>query len=169
MIRGLWNRRVDAIIDVKLGDADADTYKYEPTTSLLTRREEIEKDKHAKHRHSRPTETFFSVYSFSERNATEGSPLVALSHSSRFTAREKRERTPFREIQGARVKTGRDRKSPCRDGPNSRTIRGPRLIGPPAGTGAGPGTGNRGFGPARLKLRDRATPRTRPRTPPNPG
>ena len=25
MIRGLWYRQVDAIIDVKLGDADADT------------------------------------------------------------------------------------------------------------------------------------------------
>ena len=27
MIRGLWYRQFDAIIDVKLGDSDADTYK----------------------------------------------------------------------------------------------------------------------------------------------
>ena len=26
IMRGLWNRQVDAIIDVKLGDADADRY-----------------------------------------------------------------------------------------------------------------------------------------------
>ena len=36
MIPGLWDRQVDAIIDVKLGDGDdADTYKYEPMTALL--------------------------------------------------------------------------------------------------------------------------------------
>ena len=28
MARGLWDCQVDVIIDVKLGDADADTYKY---------------------------------------------------------------------------------------------------------------------------------------------
>ena len=37
MVRGLWDRQVDAIIDVKIGDADSDMYKYEPTTALLTR------------------------------------------------------------------------------------------------------------------------------------
>ena len=46
MIQGLWDRQVDAIIDVKLGDADADMYKYEPMTSLLSRWEKIKKDKH---------------------------------------------------------------------------------------------------------------------------
>ena len=35
MIRGLWDRQVNPIIDVKLGDADADTYKHDPMTSLL--------------------------------------------------------------------------------------------------------------------------------------
>ena len=49
MIRGLWDRQVDAIIDAKLGDADADTYKYEPMASLLARWEKIKKDKHGKH------------------------------------------------------------------------------------------------------------------------
>ena len=37
MVRGLWDRQVDAIIDVKIGDADADSYKYEPMTALLAR------------------------------------------------------------------------------------------------------------------------------------
>ena len=35
MFRGLWYLQVNAIIDVKLGDADADTYKYEPMAVLL--------------------------------------------------------------------------------------------------------------------------------------
>ena len=37
MIQDLWDRQVDAIIDVKLGENDADTYKYEPMSSLLAR------------------------------------------------------------------------------------------------------------------------------------
>ena len=49
MIRGLWDRQVDANIEVKLGDADTDTYKYEPMTSLLARWEKIKKYKHSKH------------------------------------------------------------------------------------------------------------------------
>ena len=49
MIQGLWDRQVNASIDVKLGDSDADTYKYEPMTSLLGRWEKIKKYKHCKH------------------------------------------------------------------------------------------------------------------------
>ena len=52
IIRGLWDHKVDAIIDVKLGDADTDTYKYEPMTSLLFRWENIKKDKHGKYCHN---------------------------------------------------------------------------------------------------------------------
>ena len=51
MVRGLWDRQVDTIIDVKLGDADADSYKYEPIEALLTRRYTIKKDNHGKHCH----------------------------------------------------------------------------------------------------------------------
>ena len=35
MVRGLWDFQVDAIIDVKLGDAEADSYNYEPVAALL--------------------------------------------------------------------------------------------------------------------------------------
>ena len=49
VIRGLWDRQVKAIMDVKLGDADADTYKYEPMKSLLDRWENINKEKQVKH------------------------------------------------------------------------------------------------------------------------
>ena len=41
MIQVLWDHQVDAIIYVKLGDADVDSYKYKPTTALLTRCETI--------------------------------------------------------------------------------------------------------------------------------
>ena len=51
MIQGLWDSQVDAIIDVKLGDADVDTYKYEPMTGLLVRWEKIKKYKHGKYCH----------------------------------------------------------------------------------------------------------------------
>ena len=49
MIRGLWDRQVEAIIDFKLGDAHVDTYKYWPITSLPARWEKIKKDKHGEH------------------------------------------------------------------------------------------------------------------------
>ena len=51
MVQGLWDRQVNAIIDVKLGDADADSYKYEPMTALLAWWEMTKKDKTGKHCH----------------------------------------------------------------------------------------------------------------------
>ena len=44
MVRGLWDRQINTIIDVKLGDADEDSYKYEPLAALLGRWEMIKKD-----------------------------------------------------------------------------------------------------------------------------
>ena len=49
MIQVLWDRQVVAIIEVKLVDADADTYKYEATAVLPARWEKIKKDNHSKH------------------------------------------------------------------------------------------------------------------------
>ena len=43
--------QVEAIIDVKLGDADADSYKYEPMSALLALWETTKKYKHGKHCH----------------------------------------------------------------------------------------------------------------------
>ena len=51
IVQVLWNRQVDAIIDVKLGDADVNLYKYEPMKALLDRWETIKKYKHGKHCH----------------------------------------------------------------------------------------------------------------------
>ena len=46
MIRGLWDWQADSIIDIKLGDADTDYYKYEPMAELLVWLEKIKKDKY---------------------------------------------------------------------------------------------------------------------------
>ena len=37
MILGLWDHQVDAIIDVNIGESDADTYKYDPMTALISK------------------------------------------------------------------------------------------------------------------------------------
>ena len=50
-IRGLWDRQTYAIIDVKLGDADTDTYRFESTKNLLAQWEKMKKDNHNKHCH----------------------------------------------------------------------------------------------------------------------
>ena len=49
IIRVLWDVQTEAIIDVKLGDADTDYYKYEPMTALLDWWKTIKKDMHGKH------------------------------------------------------------------------------------------------------------------------
>ena len=67
MIQCYWGRQDEAIIDVKLGDADADSYKYEPIVALLSRWETINKGKHVKHCHDQRKK--ISVCSFSQRHA----------------------------------------------------------------------------------------------------
>ena len=47
--QGLWDRQVESIIDVKIGNADADSYKYEPKAALLDWWETFNTDKHSKH------------------------------------------------------------------------------------------------------------------------
>ena len=88
IIRGLWDHQFDTIIDFKLGDADADTYKYEPMTSLLSRWEEIKKYKHGKncnnqHKH-------FSTFFISVERMLGREALIMISQLSRVMA-EKRE------------------------------------------------------------------------------
>ena len=51
IILGLCERQTDAIIDIKLGDADAETYRYEPTHKLLYCWGEINKEKYVKNCH----------------------------------------------------------------------------------------------------------------------
>ena len=80
MIRGLWDRQVDAIIDIKLGDVDVDTYKYEPMTSILVRWENIKKDKHSKHCHDQ--RKHFSSFVLSVDGMIGRKYLVVLSQLS---------------------------------------------------------------------------------------
>ena len=63
MVQYLWDRQVAAIIDVKHGDTDADSYKYEPMTALLARWETTKKDKHGKYCHDQ--RKHFSPFVFS--------------------------------------------------------------------------------------------------------
>ena len=86
MIQDLWDRQVDAIIDVKLGENDADTYKYEPMSSLLARWEKIKKDKHGKHCHD---QRIFLTFVVSADGTIGREALVVLSQSSRFMSTEK--------------------------------------------------------------------------------
>ena len=37
VVWGLWDRQVDAIIEVKRGDTDTDSYKYEPVVAIVVR------------------------------------------------------------------------------------------------------------------------------------
>ena len=48
MIQTLWYWQVEAVIYVRLGDTDADPYKYDPMVALLSRWEKIKKYKHGK-------------------------------------------------------------------------------------------------------------------------
>ena len=82
MVRGLWGFQVDAIIDVKLGDADTDTYKYEPMASLLDRWEKINKYKHGKHCHDQWKQ--FSPFVLSVERVLGREALVVLSHLSQL-------------------------------------------------------------------------------------
>ena len=76
MIRGLWDFQVDAIIDVKLEESNADTYKFKPMTSLLARWENIKKDRNGKHCHDQ--HKHFLLFVFSARNARLRRPSRAL-------------------------------------------------------------------------------------------
>ena len=87
MIRGLWYIQVDAIIDVKLEDADADRYRYKPMTSLLAKWEKIKKDKHGKNCNNQQKKKSPFVLSVDRILGRES--LVVLSQLSRFIA-EKR-------------------------------------------------------------------------------
>ena len=45
LIQGLWYRHTDAVINIKIGDADADTYRFEPMVTIVAWWEKIKKDK----------------------------------------------------------------------------------------------------------------------------
>ena len=77
MIRGLWDCQIYAIINIKLGDSDVDTYNYEPMTALLARWEKIKKDKHGRHWHDQQKR--FSPFVLSVEVILRREALVVLS------------------------------------------------------------------------------------------
>ena len=83
MIRGLWDLQVYAIIKVKIGDTDADKYKYEPMKSLLTRWERIKKDKHGKNWNDQ-RKHFLHFILFQWKVARGGNPSRSLSTESSY-------------------------------------------------------------------------------------
>ena len=88
VVRGLWDRQVDAIIGVKIGDADADTYKYETMAALLSRWKNIKKYKHGKHFHDQQKQ--FSSFFLSVDRILWREALVRIYQFSQVIA-EKRE------------------------------------------------------------------------------
>ena len=87
IIRVLWYRQFDAIIDVKLGDADADTYKYEPIKSLMARLVNINNDKQGKHCNDQ--RKHFSLFVLSVDVMLGREALVVLSQLILVMAEEK--------------------------------------------------------------------------------
>ena len=95
MIRSLWDRQFNAIIDVKLGDTDADTYKYDSMASLLYRWEKINKYKHSKHCHD---QQIFFLFCLLVYGMLGNESLVVISQLSLGMA-EKRKK-PLSQVQG---------------------------------------------------------------------
>ena len=96
IVQGLWDCQFDAIIDVRNGDADADSYKYEPVTALLARWETIKKDNHNKHCHDQLKH--FSPFVLSVDGILGKESLVLLSQLSQVME-EKREE-PLPQVRG---------------------------------------------------------------------
>ena len=96
MIQGLWDCQVDAIIDIKVGDVDADTYKYDPMTSLLARWENIKNYKHGNHCHEQRKR--FSSFFLSVDIMIGKKARVVLYQLSQIIADNREE--PLSQVQG---------------------------------------------------------------------
>ena len=95
MIQGLWDFLFNAIIDFRLCDADADTYKYDSMTALLARWEKSKKDKHGNHCQNQ--RKMFLTFVNSVEGVLVMESLVVLSQLSQVMV-EKRE-DPLLQIQ----------------------------------------------------------------------
>ena len=84
LIRVLWYRQNNAIIDVKLGNTDADTYRFEPMVTLPTWWEKRKKDKNGKHCHKQRKSISPSVLSVDGMLGMEA--LVILANLSQLMA-----------------------------------------------------------------------------------
>ena len=76
----LWNLQAESIIGVKLGNVDAESYKYEPMASLLAWWETIKKDNHGKYFHDQ--RKHFSPFLLSVDGMLGRESLVVLAQLS---------------------------------------------------------------------------------------
>ena len=84
MTQGLWYRQADAIVDVKFGDADTDSYKYEPMATLLDWWETTKKDKNGKNCHNQ--QKYFSLFVISVKRMLGRKSLVVIAQLIRTMA-----------------------------------------------------------------------------------
>ena len=80
MIQGLWYRQAESIIDIKLGDTDVNSYKYEPMAELLDWWETIKKGKHGKNCHDQ--QKYFPLFVLFINGTIGIKALVVLSNCS---------------------------------------------------------------------------------------
>ena len=80
----LWDRKTDTIIDVKLGDADVGTYRFEWIENILALWEKMKKDKQSKNCHNQ--RKHFSLFVIYVDGIIGKEALVVLSNLSRLMA-----------------------------------------------------------------------------------
>ena len=96
LIRGLWESQADAIIDVRFGDSDADTYRKEPMDKLPDRWEKEKKDKNGKHCHEQHKRFYPFVLLVDGMLGKEA--LVVLTNLSRLMVEKLEE--PISHVRG---------------------------------------------------------------------
>ena len=96
LIWGLWDRQTGAIVDIKLGDADVDTYRFDPMVTLLDWWKKTKKDKNGKHFHEQ--RKHFSPFVLSVNGMLGREALVVLADLSRIMAAKIDE--PILHVQG---------------------------------------------------------------------
>ena len=82
LVRGLWERQTGTIIDVKIGDAGANTYRFDPIVMLLGWWEKNKNDNNGNHFHDQWKKNYLLVISFGIMLGREA--LVILADLSRL-------------------------------------------------------------------------------------
>ena len=96
IIWGLWDQQANSIIGVKLGNPDADSYRFGPMKALLARRENIKNYKHSKHWHDQQKR--FSPFVIYVDGILDRKALVVLANLSQLVAAKMDK--PISHVQG---------------------------------------------------------------------
>ena len=84
LIRGLWDRHNNTITEVKFGDADVDTYRFEWIENILALWEKMKKDKQSKNCHNQ--RKHFSLFVISVDGMLGKDSPVVLANLRRLMA-----------------------------------------------------------------------------------